>query len=70
MKKITKSTKFVKAIIGLGTFAIFALPASFTPAFSVEYGNISPQDIQMMQMQGGMNYRHEEDALKKKYYQE
>lgn len=70
MKKITKSTKFIKAIIGLGILLTIAFPASLTPAFSVEYGNITPQDIQMMQMQGGMNYRHEEDALKKKYYQE
>ncbi len=74
MKRTIRNTRLTKTILGLGTLFAIALPVSVTPAFSVEYNTISPQDIQNLQMygqmQGGMNYRHEEDALKYKHYQQ
>ena len=76
MEKKTKSMKFVKAILGVCALLAITMPVSASPDVSngavggVQYGTPSMQDLQMLQMQGGMNYRHEEDALKTKQFQQ
>jgi len=78
MKKKSKSMKLVKAILGISTLLAFAIPVSAadvagvnTPLGNPAYGQLSPQDLQQyLQMQGGMNYRHEEDALRRNRIQQ
>ena len=62
--------KFVKAILGMSVLLVMGTPAFFATADAVDYGPIDAQQMQMMQMQGGMNYRHEEDSLRRRQLQE
>lgn len=70
MNRKFKSMKIVKTTMGICALLSFLIPASFSTAGAVEYGPIDAQQMQMMQMQGGMNYRHEEDALKRRQLQD
>lgn len=74
MEKKSKSMKFLKTILGMCAFLAVVMPASAadiagvnTPLDNVQYGMPSAQ---YLQMQGGMNYRHEEDALKRTRFQQ
>ena len=68
MKK-TKSTKFIKAVLGLGTLVAFAIPASITPAYSYDPGMPVPAGLRTeAEMQGGLNYKHNEDDLMYRHY--
>ena len=63
MKKTTKSTKFIKAVLGLGTLVAIALPASIAPAYSYDPGMPVPAGLRSeAEMQGGLNYKHPEDT--------
>jgi len=69
MKKTTKSTKFIKAVLGLGTLVAFAIPASITPAYSYDPGMPVPAGLRSeAEMQGGLNYKHNEDDLMYRHY--
>ena len=69
MKKTTKTTKFIKAVLGLGTLVAFAIPASVTPAYSYDPGMPVPAGLQSeAEMQGGLNYKHPEDDLMYRHY--
>ncbi len=70
MNRKFKSMKIVKTTMGICALLSFLIPAGFSTAGAVEYGPIDAQQMQMMQMQGGMNYRHEEDALKRRQLQD
>ena len=71
MKKTTKTTKFIKAVLGLGTLFAFAIPASVTPAFSYDPGMPVPAGLQSeAEMQGGLNYKNPEDDLMYRHYLE
>lgn len=77
MEKKTKSMKFVKAVLGVGALLAIAMPvfasdiSDFGGAASgTQYGMPSQQDLQLLQMQGGMNYRHEEDFLRQQRQQQ
>lgn len=77
MEKKTKSMKLVKAVLGICAFLAVAIPVSASDVSNfggatggVQYGMPSQQDLQLLQMQGGMNYRHEEDALKNNRFQQ
>ncbi len=68
MKKTTKSTKLIKAILGLGTLVAFVLPSSIAPAYSYD-SSIVPAGIQSeAKMEGGLNYRHADEDLKYRHY--
>ena len=69
--------KLVKAVLGICAFLAVAIPVSASDVSNfggatggVQYGMPSQQDLQLLQMQGGMNYRHEEDALKNNRFQQ
>ena len=69
MKKTTKTTKFIKAVLGLGTLVAFAIPASVTPAYSYDPGMPVPAGLQSeAEMQGGLNYKQPEDDLMYRHY--
>ncbi len=69
MKKTTKNTKTIKAILGLGTLIAFALPASVVPALAYDPGMPVPAGLRTeAEMQGGLNYKHAEDDLMYKHY--
>ena len=69
MKKTTKSTKFIKAVLGLGTLVAFVLPASISPAYSYDPGMPVPAGLRSeAEMQGGLNYKHPEDDLMYRHY--
>ncbi len=69
MKKTTKSTKFIKAVLGLGTLVAIALPASIAPAYSYDPGMPVPAGLRSeAEMQGGLNYKHPEDDLMYRHY--
>lgn len=77
MEKKTKSMKFVKTVLGVGALLAIAMPvfasdiSDFGGATSgVQYGMPSQQDLQLLQMQGGMNYRHEEEFLRQQRQQQ
>ncbi|MEE3349539.1 MAG: POTRA domain-containing protein [Candidatus Gastranaerophilaceae bacterium] len=71
MKKTTKNTKMIKAIMGLGTLLAFALPASIAPAIAYDPGMPVPPGIRTeAEMEGGLNYKHNEDDLLYKHYTE
>ena len=68
MKK-TKSTKLIKAALGLGALVAFALPASIAPAYSYDPGMPVPPGIRTeAEMEGGLNYKHAEDDLLYRHY--
>lgn len=69
--------KLVKIVLGLGAVLAIAIPAYASDVSdfggaggSVQYGLPSQQDLQMLQMQSGLNYRHEEDTLKQRRFQQ
>ena len=64
MKKTIKREKLIKAVIGLGMLAAFAIPASVMPAYSYDPGMPVPAGLRTeAEMQGGLNYKHPEDDL-------
>lgn len=80
MKKKTKSMKIVNTILGICACLAIAMPVSAVDASmgtsgttgalgGMQYNMPSAQDLQLMQQQSGMNYRHEEDVMRRQMWQ-
>ena len=80
MKKKTKSMKIAGTILGMCACLAIAMPVSAVDASmgasgttgalgGMQYNMPSAQDLQLMQQQSGMNYRHEEDVMRRQMMQ-